>query len=238
MCLGAGAKPLPPFVRSTTVEATHRQRILRAVVTMALGVMGISLAAFDPRVAWRDPAFYALAATMLAWTVAENLALQQDEPKDYRGKRNTRLLQGAVMFTAVLGALDRYHLPAAVLPRTGTFAAAGAIVILMGGALRITAIRTLAHHFRYELRVEAGQRVVDRGVFRHIRHPSYLGLLLIVIGEALTLSSLLALLVGTMLLLAILRARIREEEKVMLASFGEAYEEYRRRSWRLVPPFY
>jgi len=220
------------------VDATRRQRILRAVITMALGIAGISLAAFDPRIAWRDPVFYALGAAMLAWTVAENVALQQDEPKDYRGKRNTRLLQGAVMLTAVLGAIERYHLPAATLPRTMTIAVAGALIILGGGALRIVAIRTLAQHFRYELRVEAGQRVVDHGVFRHIRHPSYLGLLIIVIGEAIVLSSLLAFLVGTTLLLAILAARIREEEKVMLASFGEAYEEYCRRSWRLVPPFY
>lgn len=219
------------------MDATRRQRFLRAVVLMVLGIGAISLAALDPRVAWRDPAFYALGGAMLAWTVAENLALRQDEPKDYKAKRNTRMLQGAVMLTAVLGAFERYHLPVA-WPRAALWAVAGVLLILAGGALRVIAIRTLAEHFRYELRVEAGQRVIDHGIFKRVRHPSYLGLLLITIGEAVTLSSLLALLVGTTLLFVVLAARIRDEERVMVASFGEAYESYRRRSWRLVPPLY
>lgn len=220
------------------VDATHKQRILRAATLMALGVAITFVATFDPARAIHDPALALFGAAMVAWTVAENIALQQDEPPDYRAKRNTRMLQGALMLTGFLAIFDRYHLALGPLPPSLALAVLGALVILAGGALRVAAIRTLDAHFRYELRVEEGQRVVDHGVFRRIRHPSYLGLLLIAAGEALAMASLAALILGVALTFAILAVRIRDEERVMLASFGDAYERYRARSWRLVPFLY
>ncbi|HVM45263.1 MAG TPA: isoprenylcysteine carboxylmethyltransferase family protein, partial [Candidatus Thermoplasmatota archaeon] len=107
-----------------------------------------------------------------------------------------------------------------------------------GAAIRIAAIRTLAGHFRYELRVEEGQGIVQRGLYARLRHPSYLGLVLIPLGAALVLSSLLGILVGGALMVGVVVARIREEESVLREAFGGAYEEYSDRTWRLVPYVY
>jgi protein-S-isoprenylcysteine O-methyltransferase Ste14 len=220
------------------MDATRRQRTLRALVLLAAGFGGILLASLDPARAVRDPAFALLGGAMTAWTIGENLALRQDEPPDYRGKRNTRLLQAGVVLACMIAAFDRWQLPETLLPRTLAVSIAGALVILAGAALRIAAIRTLDRHFRYELRVEEGQRIVDRGVFRFVRHPSYLGVLLIVLGDGLVLASAPAMLLGGALLAALLALRIREEERVLVEAFGPAYEAYRARSWRLIPPIY
>lgn len=186
--------------------------------------------------ALRDPAFYALALAMLAWNLGEALTLKQEEPSDYAHKRNTRLLQAAVMVSALVGALDRWRLHWTPLPAWTLWA--GVATILAGGALRVWAIRTLDRHFTYELRVKAGQEVVRAGPYRVVRHPSYAGLLLVALGEGVLLGSALGILAGAAAVLAMLVLRIRAEEQVLRASFGRPYEEYAAETWRLVPFVY
>jgi protein-S-isoprenylcysteine O-methyltransferase Ste14 len=132
--------------------------------------------------------------------------------------------------------IDLFHLQ--LLPMPGWLTPLGLAVLVSGAAIRILAIRTLAEHFRYELRVESGQTLVREGLYRCIRHPSYLGLLLIALGAALTLASVPATSLGALLLLPILVLRMREEESVLTGAFGADYAAYRRESWRLVPYIY
>lgn len=220
------------------MEATRRQRTLRAVTLMVLGIGGCLAIAWDVRAAFASTAFLLVTLAMLAWTIAENLALKQDEPQDYRGKLNTRLLQAGVLLAAFAGCFDLFHLPEGLLPRSAALAWLGAGVILLGATVRIWSIRTLADHFRYELRVEEKQRLVRAGPYRRIRHPSYLGLLLIALGAALSLSSVYAILAGAGMVLVVLVLRIREEERVLRASFGPEYDAYCDESWRMVPFVY
>lgn len=183
-----------------------------------------------------DPVFYLLSAAMLAWSLAEAFALKQGEPADYAAKRNTRMLQAAVVLAALVGGADHWRLHWTALP--SWFVPIGLVVILLGGALRVWSIRTLDAHFRYELRVEAGQKIVDQGPYRLVRHPSYLGLLVLTIGEGLALASPLGALVGGVAVVSMLVLRIRAEERVMRASFGAAYDAYARGTWKLVPYVY
>jgi protein-S-isoprenylcysteine O-methyltransferase Ste14 len=70
-----------------------------------------------------------------------------------------------------------------------------------------------------------------------IRHPSYLGLLVNVLGWALAFRSLAGVLL-TAALVPPLLARIRAEERLLHAQFGDAYDAYRRRTARLIPGIY
>lgn len=70
-----------------------------------------------------------------------------------------------------------------------------------------------------------------------IRHPSYLGLLLNMLGWALAFRSGVGILL-TALTLVPLFARIASEEPLMRVHFGTEYEAYRTRTWRLVPFVY
>jgi protein-S-isoprenylcysteine O-methyltransferase Ste14 len=81
---------------------------------------------------------------------------------------------------------------------------------------------------------ERRQRVISTGVYGFVRHPMYLGAILMFLGAPLLLGSLAGLFVGGGLSL-LLAGRIVGEER-LLASELEGYAEYRKRvRYRLLP---
>ena len=83
--------------------------------------------------------------------------------------------------------------------------------------------------------VDPAQVVVDRGPYRFVRHPSYVGLLLLPIGLAVIEGDGLSLAVGVLLPSAVVCWRIHVEENELLQVLGEPYRAYVRRSHRLIP---
>jgi protein-S-isoprenylcysteine O-methyltransferase Ste14 len=79
--------------------------------------------------------------------------------------------------------------------------------------------------------------VVD-GPYRLIRHPGYGGSLLVWMGYSLGLGNLVAVVLTAGLLLGAYSWRISAEERLLADTFGDDYEEYRRRTKRLVPFLY
>jgi protein-S-isoprenylcysteine O-methyltransferase len=117
-------------------------------------------------------------------------------------------------------------------------AAAGLVVLVAGTALRWAAIRALWSYFTVNVSILEGQRVVRRGLYRRVRHPSYTGLLLRHAGLGLALSNWLS---ASLVFLPILCAtlyRIRVEEAALAGRFGEEYLSYTRETKRLVPGLY
>jgi len=83
--------------------------------------------------------------------------------------------------------------------------------------------------------IDSGQRIVSRGIYRWIRHPIYIGVLLVWIGFALGCRSLAA---GTAIVLYVLPAYllyIRAEEEMMSSYFGDEYARYCERTGALLP---
>jgi protein-S-isoprenylcysteine O-methyltransferase Ste14 len=76
-----------------------------------------------------------------------------------------------------------------------------------------------------------------RGIYRLIRHPSYVGLLVNSLGWALTFRSGVGVLLAAIMIVPVL-ARIRSEEALLLTHFGAEYDSYRSRTARLVPWVY
>ena len=83
--------------------------------------------------------------------------------------------------------------------------------------------------------VPSDQHVVDRGPYRWVRHPSYSGLLLTLVGLGAALGNWLSLIALAVLPTAGLVVRIRVEEAALLAALGAPYREYARHRRRLVP---
>lgn len=83
--------------------------------------------------------------------------------------------------------------------------------------------------------VDAPKRLVVRGLYRRVRNPMYLGVLLVVVGWALRLASqglaLYALGLGALFHLFV----VCYEEPALRRSFGPAYEEYAARVGRWWP---
>lgn len=114
----------------------------------------------------------------------------------------------------------------------------GFSMIGVGVAIRRSATHVLGANFSVRMGLRDDHRLIESGPYRFIRHPNYAGLLLVALGTALALASPLAAGVAVALWLPILLVRIAREEGQLAERFGEAYEAYRRRTWRLVPGLY
>lgn len=108
-------------------------------------------------------------------------------------------------------------------------------VALAGVALRVWSIVTLGRFFSPVVQLEADHAIVRAGPYRWLRHPSYTGLLLTLVGIGLTVGTLTG--IGFALLIAAgpFGYRIHVEERALAARFGPAWSEYARSTWRLVP---
>ncbi len=113
----------------------------------------------------------------------------------------------------------------------------GVVVFAAGGALRIWPVFVLGRRFSGLVAIQAGHTLVTSGVYGVIRHPSYLGLLLNALGWGLAFRSGVGVLL-TALIVVPLVARIRAEERLLRARFGDDYEAYCARTSRLIPGLY
>jgi protein-S-isoprenylcysteine O-methyltransferase Ste14 len=110
-----------------------------------------------------------------------------------------------------------------------------AALILMGTAIRFHAITTLGSWFTNAVATQPEQKVIKQGLYKYIRHPAYAGGLVFFLGVGLSTGSVWGLAVIVSLMLYALLRRIKVEEKVMLASFGQEYLDYMKSTKKLVP---
>ena len=111
----------------------------------------------------------------------------------------------------------------------------GTAVMLLGLGLRIWAIATLGKAFRTTVETHQDQKVVSKGPYKLVRHPSYTGLLLTGCGYGIALQNWLSLVFAVVLPLSALLYRIHIEEKAMVESLGTEYETYQRTTKKLIP---
>jgi protein-S-isoprenylcysteine O-methyltransferase Ste14 len=112
--------------------------------------------------------------------------------------------------------------------------AAGCVLMTLGLWWLYRSHADLGAHFSLTLEVREGHRLVTEGVYRHVRHPMYLAFFLYSAGQALAVPNWVAgpsYLVAMTLLFAL---RLGPEERMMVEQFGQEYEQYRTRTWRLV----
>ena len=95
----------------------------------------------------------------------------------------------------------------------------------------------LGRRFSGLVAIQPGHTLVTDHIYGFIRHPSYLGLILNVLGWVLAFRSGVGLL-QTALLVPPLVARMQAEEALLRAHFGSEYEAYCQRTSRLIPGVY
>lgn len=112
----------------------------------------------------------------------------------------------------------------------------GLTLQVVGLVVRVVALRTLGKYFTRTLQHVEGQTVVQAGIYRRIRHPGYLSDLLIFFGASLALHNVIVLAVVVVSFIPAYAYRIASEERMLIRTFGDDYVQYRRGSWRLIPP--
>ncbi len=111
----------------------------------------------------------------------------------------------------------------------------GLALMVAGVFFRGYAIHQLGRYFLPEVVIQPGQRIMDRGLYRVLRHPSYTGSFITFVGYGLALTNALSLLIVLALPALGYTFRIRVEEAALCEAFGDEYRDYMRRTKRLIP---
>lgn len=119
----------------------------------------------------------------------------------------------------------------------GAPAAVGLAILTAGVLLRAWAVRTLGQFFTLHVQVTHQQPVIRSGPYRWVRHPSYTGGLMIILGFATTMSAWIMLLVGAALFVTLFIRRIHVEERALVATLGDPYRDYQKTTAALIPGF-
>ena len=113
----------------------------------------------------------------------------------------------------------------------------GVATFAVGFLFRVQAIRTLGSRFTVWVALQSNHHLTTTGLYRFIRHPSYTGAALTVLGWAITFRSVLGIVLAAVVLVPLI-SRIGAEEQLLIDEFGDQYRQYRRRTWRLCPFVY
>jgi protein-S-isoprenylcysteine O-methyltransferase Ste14 len=213
-----------PILRLTLI-------VVGAAAYLALAIFGWGgFAAF-----FSHPALVALAIALFAISGAAAFSNGNLSP----GEREDRANRWVIVALTLIGLLAAY-LPA-YTDRKGFWILdgdairwLGVALFILGGALRIWPVFVLGHRFSGLVAIQPGHTLETSGIYRVIRHPSYLGLLVNSLGWGLAFRSGVGVLL-TALLIPPLLARIRAEEKLLRTEFGAEYDAFRARTWRLIP---
>src|ERR1700716_364925 len=164
------------------------------------------------------------------WTLPEMFAWKAKRSVDSSNARD----QGSLSLIAALWwigiALDfslSLFLPQAAISRQRTaLFIAGICLMLLGVALRWYSVSVLGKYFTFDVAIQSGQVLVEVGPYRYVRHPSYSGALLTLLGFGLALGNWAGLAANLSCLGFAYAHRIPIEEAALASAFGEAYEQY------------
>ena len=169
-----------------------------------------------------------LADSLLLYVQGRGTALRRD--------RGTRLIVALTVYLGIAAALAIARVPALrVYANNWWTLGLGVGIVLVGAALRDWAILSLGRYFRREVTIEPGQRIVRRGPYRVLRHPSYTGIFLIFAGFGLAFGSWVSAAVALLIVFAGMRPRIWVEERALSQAFGADYEDYANSTARVLP---
>ncbi|MGE5803868.1 MAG: methyltransferase family protein [Gemmatimonadota bacterium] len=118
------------------------------------------------------------------------------------------------------------------------------LLVTLGLVLAVAAV-ALVLRSRAELgpawslvpKADGGTGLVTTGAYRLVRHPMYLGLTLLGVGEAVAFGSWPAFIITLFGILPTFGWRALAEEKLLSRTFGERYAVYRQRTRMIIPHF-
>lgn len=218
---------------------TSMKVVLTAVISTVIQ-FGLAIAGWGGwRPFFRHPAFQALAAVTLVLLL---LAVPSGSSGMSSGEKEDRSNRWVLTAFGIIALLMAFF--SAYTDRVGFWVLdgdamrwTGVVVCFIGGTLRIVPVYVLRNRFSGLVAIQAGHRLETRGMYRVIRNPSYLGLLVTALGWVLTFRSAVGVLLVATLLVPLV-ARIHAEERLLREHFGAEYDAYCKRTWRLLPGIY
>lgn len=111
----------------------------------------------------------------------------------------------------------------------------GLALMVVGIVIHVRSMKTLGRYFSRTLLVQKRQEIITDGLYKHIRHPGYLGAILLELGLGVASGNLYIAGIIALAIVIFYAYRIHTEEAMLLEAFGAKYQAYKKTSWRLLP---
>lgn len=109
------------------------------------------------------------------------------------------------------------------------FSLLGLICFIAGALLRKKAISALGNNWSLYTELKEGHELITSGIYRYLKHPYYIAVILELIGITLVPNAFYALILVFLIQVPLLMYRIVLEEKILIGSFGDLYTNYKKR---------
>jgi len=181
---------------------------------------------------WSDFLYVTLSISM--WLLATAF-VDVSKPRSKPDRAN-RLIPLGLILAVPVAVTDRAYLLGKILPGyipiIGTAFCAAAII------LGVWARLTLGQAYSPRGETGTGDQLIQSGPYKTVRHPMYAAACLWAFFWPLLISSLIGAGITSALVVSAVRQRIEAEETALVRAFGDAYLEYRKTTWRLIPFIY
>jgi len=155
-----------------------------------------------------------------------------------RDRHSLILLWTIIVVSLWFGIQMIWLFPRATVPYLRGFYLFGFLLFLGGLILRWYSIGYLGRYFTGDVSISAEHKLIDSGPYRHIRHPTYTGVLMAFFGLGFCFGNWLSILFLTVPIIAAFLWRIRIEERALTEALGSNYRAYAGRTKRLIPFVY
>lgn len=187
------------------------------------------------------PLFACLVGVILLTRLAEVFIPGGEAARHYRRDEDqskiTSWVIGISFFTNLLAPIleSRYKLEA-TLPLVQWWNWVGLLLFAAGSGLRLWTIYQAGAALLPHVKVEPKHKLVTSGPFAHVRHPSYLGLLISYLGIAILFKSTIGTIALVVLVIPAMVWRIMKEEQLLAGRLGETWKKYQAQTpARLIP---
>lgn len=136
---------------------------------------------------------------------------------------------------AVLAAGAAAYLPWLTISNPGAAVVTGTISIVAGAVLRRYCFYALGASFTGVVTVKRDQQIIESGLYRYVRHPSYTAAFMMFIGLGLALGSWISVAILFVAHCYLYGRRVVVEEKALVDTLGAPYTEYMVRTKRFIP---
>jgi protein-S-isoprenylcysteine O-methyltransferase Ste14 len=183
-------------------------------------------------------AFVALAVASLALGMVGLFTEGNISPGQEEDRSNRWVLGAFTLLSFAMAWLPAYTDRIGFLTLDGeSMRWAGLVAMIAGSILRLVPVFILGRRFSGLVAIQQGHTLVTDGLYKTIRNPSYLGLIVSSLGWVLVFRSGAGIMLVALLMVPLV-ARMNAEEKLLHEHFGSEYDAYRARTWRLIPGIY
>jgi protein-S-isoprenylcysteine O-methyltransferase Ste14 len=176
------------------------------------------------------------------WFAAETVIAFATRSKQSSAKVRDRGSQ-VILWVVIVVSLTaceglRHILPPNIFGGAHWVRSAGMILLAAGLLIRCVAILTLGKSFSANVAIRESQKIKKTGLYRFVRHPSYLGLVIIFLAIGVHSHNWICLAIAFLPTTAALLYRMHIEEIALREAFGDEYLAYSVNTKRLFPGVY